>query len=154
MLHYHSMLELPITSNFTLSFNNTNINAITLIIFFFFINYGYFWGKKWYTTDIFRTWMHFLRVNVTFYDTVNMIHDVIRTATPFPCTAKFMFIVDVRNDKAQQIKRWKINRIRTSISVGTNDNFLAKARKLPILPTSLDIFIYGHTIRILYILMG
>ena len=36
--------------------------------------------------------MHFLRVNVTFYDAVNMIrdvimiHDVIRTAKPFPYT--------------------------------------------------------------------
>ena len=37
-------------------------------------------------------------------------------------------------------------------SVGRNDNFLAKARKLSILPTSLDIFdIRHHYIRILYI---
>ena len=28
--------------------------------------------------------MHFLLVNVTFYDVVKMIHDVIRTANPFP----------------------------------------------------------------------
>ena len=34
--------------------------------------------------------MHFLRVNVTFYDAVNMIHDVIKTANTFPYTAKFM----------------------------------------------------------------
>ena len=34
--------------------------------------------------------MHFLRVNVTFYDAVNMIYVVIRTVDPFPCTAKFM----------------------------------------------------------------
>ena len=47
--------------------------------------------------------MHFLRVNVTFHDAVNMINDVIITANPFPYTAKFMF-VDIRNDKAQQIK--------------------------------------------------
>ena len=46
----------------------------------------------------------FLRVNATFYDAVNMIHDVIRTANPFPYTAKFMF-VGVRNNKAQQIRR-------------------------------------------------
>ena len=56
--------------------------------------------------------MHFLRVNVTFYDVVNMIHDVISTANPFPDTAKFTF-VDVRNDKTQQAKCLKINRIRT-----------------------------------------
>ena len=39
-----------------------------------------------------------------------------------------------------------------SNSVGRNDNFLAKARKLLILPTSLDIFdIRQHYNRILYI---
>ena len=33
--------------------------------------------------------------------------------------------------------------------VGRNDNFLAKARKLPILPTSLDIYlIYDKTIYV------
>ena len=61
--------------------------------------------------DIFRTktdipWiflerMHFLRVNVTFYDAVNMIHDVITTPDPFPYTAKFMF-VSVSYNKTQQ----------------------------------------------------
>ena len=35
--------------------------------------------------------MHFLLVNVTFYDAVIMIHDFIRTDSPFPYTAKFMF---------------------------------------------------------------
>ena len=35
--------------------------------------------------------MHFLRVNVTFYDAVNVIHDVITTANPFSHTAKFKF---------------------------------------------------------------
>ena len=42
----------------------------------------------------------FLRVNVTFYDAVNIIHDVITTPNPFPCTAKFMF-VGVRNNETQ-----------------------------------------------------
>ena len=32
--------------------------------------------------------------------------------------------------------------MRISNSLGRNDNFLAKARKLSILPTSLDIFLY------------
>ena len=41
----------------------------------------------------------------------HVIHDVITTASPFPYTAKFMFI-DVRNNKTQQIIRCKINRIR------------------------------------------
>ena len=42
--------------------------------------------------------------DVTFYDAVNMIYDVIRAADPFPYTAKFMF-VGVRNNKTQQIRR-------------------------------------------------
>ena len=46
--------------------------------------------------------MHFLRVNVTFYDAVIVIHDVITTASLFPNTAKFMF-VGIRNNKTQQI---------------------------------------------------
>ena len=45
----------------------------------------------------------FLRVNVTFYDAVNIIHDVLTTANPSPCTGKFMF-VGVRNNKTQQIR--------------------------------------------------
>ena len=48
--------------------------------------------------------MHFLRVNVTFYDAVKVIRDVITTANPFPYTAKFKF-VGVRNNKTQQIRR-------------------------------------------------
>ena len=46
----------------------------------------------------------FLRVNVTFYDAVNVIHDVITTADPIPYTAKFMFD-GVRNNKTQPIRR-------------------------------------------------
>ena len=37
--------------------------------------------------------MHFLWLNVTFYDAVNMIHAVITTANPIPYTAKFMLSV-------------------------------------------------------------
>ena len=47
--------------------------------------------------------MHFLRVNVTLYDGVNMIHDANSTAGPIPFTAKFMFD-GVRNNKTQQIR--------------------------------------------------
>ena len=43
--------------------------------------------------------MHFLQVNTTFYDTVNVIHDVITKANPIPYTAKFMF-VGVRNNNS------------------------------------------------------
>ena len=42
--------------------------------------------------------MDFLQLNVTFYDAVNIIHDVITTRNPFPYTVKFMF-VGVRNNK-------------------------------------------------------
>ena len=42
----------------------------------------------------------FLRVNVTFYDAVTIIHDVITTPNPFPYTAKCMF-VGVRHNKTQ-----------------------------------------------------
>ena len=59
-----------------LSFNERNIHEISPMIYF-----------SWYTTDIFRTWMHFLLVNVTFDDAVNMIDDVITTANPFPYNA-------------------------------------------------------------------
>ena len=48
--------------------------------------------------------MHFLRVNVTFYDVVNKTHGVIRTDNPFPYAAKFM-VVGVRHNKTQQIRR-------------------------------------------------
>ena len=37
-----------------------------------------------------------------FSDAVSMIHDVIRTAYPFPYTAKFTF-EGVRNNKTQQM---------------------------------------------------
>ena len=49
--------------------------------------------------------MHFRRVNVTFYDTVNIVNEVVGRANPFPymCTAKFTF-VGIRNDKTQQIR--------------------------------------------------
>ena len=88
--------------------------------------------------------MRILRVNVTFYDNdaVNIIHDVITKPNPFPYTAKFM-LVSARHNKTQQIRRWKINRIRIyccriskiSNSVGRNNSFLAKARKISIVPT-------------------
>ena len=47
--------------------------------------------------------MIFLRVNVTFYDAVNVIIDVIKTADPIPYTAKFMFDC-VRNKTNQTLK--------------------------------------------------
>ena len=59
-------------------------------------------------TDIPRMFLEnectFLRVNVTFYDGVKIIHDVITIRNPFPYTAKFMF-VGVRNNETQQIRR-------------------------------------------------
>ena len=99
--------------------------------------------------------MHFLR----FHDTADMLNVVITTANLFPSTAKFMF-VGVKNNKTQQVRCSEIDIIRIqccciskiSNSVERNDNFLAKARKLSILPTSLDIFdIWQLFIRILYL---
>ena len=54
----------------------------------------------------------FCAVNVTFYDAVNMIHDVITTANQFPYTVKFTFD-GARNNKTQQLRNLKINGIRT-----------------------------------------
>ena len=48
--------------------------------------------------------MYFLRVNVKFYEAVNVIHDVITTPKPFPYTANFMF-VGIRHNKTQQLRR-------------------------------------------------
>ena len=50
--------------------------------------------------------MHFLRVNVTLYDAVKVVHDVITTANQIPYTAKFMFVFsEVEIKKTQQIRR-------------------------------------------------
>ena len=50
--------------------------------------------------------LFFVRVNVMFYDAVNMIYDVIRTANPFPYTTKFMFVGDRNNNlNKSDIKR-------------------------------------------------
>ena len=46
--------------------------------------------------------MLYLRVNVTFYDAVSVIHDVITTANPY--TAKLMF-VGVKDNKTKKIIR-------------------------------------------------
>ena len=48
--------------------------------------------------------MYFLRVSVTFYDAVIVIHDVITTASLFPNTVKFI-LVGIRNNKTQLIIR-------------------------------------------------
>ena len=51
--------------------------------------------------NISRTRMHFLWVSVTFYDMVNIIHDVITTPNPFPI---YISNVGVRHNKIQQIR--------------------------------------------------
>ena len=43
--------------------------------------------------DILRTYLDFLQVNVTSYDAVSIIHDVIITPYPNPYTDKFVFVV-------------------------------------------------------------
>ena len=44
-----------------------------------------------------------------FYDAVSLIYDI-KAGNPTPYTAKFI-VVGVRNNKTQQIRRLKINRI-------------------------------------------
>ena len=67
--------------------------------------------------------MIFLRVKVEFYDTFNIIHEVIITSNPYkyPNTTKFL-IVGIRIHKDQQIRDLKANRIRKIyISLHNND---------------------------------
>ena len=95
-------------------FTTTRISMqyhLWFIYIFLWYTMDIFRTKKWYTTEIFRTCMYFQRVNVTCYDAVNMIHDAITTVNPFQYTAKFIFL-GVTNNKTQQIRRWKIYRIR------------------------------------------
>ena len=101
--------------------------------------------------------MRFLRfINVTFYD---IIHDVIITTNPYLYTAEFVF-VGLKINKNQQIRHLKINRIptqccrtsKTSNLVWRNNNCLAKAQQLSVLPTPLDIFdIQQHYVHILHV---
>ena len=67
--------------------------------------------------------MHFLRVNVTFYDSINMIHDVIWTANPVPYTAKFMFVC-VRNNRTKKEKQMFKDRYNTYIVLQYNKYIL------------------------------
>ena len=65
-------------------------------------------------------------------------------------------LVGVRNNKknpTNQTFEREVEKVNSVVvhqkifnSVGRNDNFLAKARKLSILPTSLNILIYGNTV--------
>ena len=54
------------------------------------IYHGYFRTKNDLPQIFLEHECNFLRVNVRFFDAVKMIRDVIRTASPFPYTAKFM----------------------------------------------------------------
>ena len=70
--------------------------------------------------------MHFVRINVTFYDTVNMIHDTITTANLFLYTAKFMFD-GARNNKTEQLRHYKIKEYLHSVVV--NQKYLTRLGK-------------------------
>ena len=54
--------------------------------------------------------MHFLQVNITFYDAVSVIHDVTTTANQIPYTYEFM-LVGSRSNKTRQIRHRKISTI-------------------------------------------
>ena len=45
--------------------------------------------------------MHFVQLNVTFYDAVNMIYDIITTANLFPYTTMYD---GARNNKSEQLR--------------------------------------------------
>ena len=76
-----------------------------------------------YTTDISGTKNDVPRIflehesisagKFTFYDAVNMIHDVNRTANPFPYYVVQNSCLSEWNNKTPQIGHWKINRIHT-----------------------------------------
>ena len=68
-----------------------------------------------------------------------MIHDVIRTAYPFPYTAEFMF-AGVRNDKTEQIRCWKMNRIHT-----TDVNFIVTQKMQVLVPLNKGKQGYCHS---------
>ena len=92
--------------------------------------------------------MHFLRVNVTFYDVFKMIHDVITTRNPFPYIAKFMFVgVKIIKFNKSDIER----KIEYAYSVVVYQKYLTRLGELIIFSPRLDIFdMRQHYIRIHY----
>ena len=90
--------------------------------------------------------MHFLWVNVTFNQAVNMMHDIVRTAYAFPYTAKFMSGLEIIKRNKSDIERQMEYIHVHSVVVYQN------TKKLSIFPTLLDIFdIQQHYIHILYL---
>ena len=87
-----------------------------------------------------------------------MIHDVITTADHFRILLNSFFsvseIIKLNNSDGERDIEYAHSVVvykRISNSVGRNNNFLAKARKLSILPTSVYIFYARqHYVRILY----
>ena len=93
--------------------------------------------------------MHILQGNVTFYDVVSIIHDVVTIRNPFPYTAKFMF-VGVRNNKTQQIRRCKINRIRIYSAV-VYQKYLTRLREMIIFSPRLENYQFSQPSQIFLI---
>ena len=101
--------------------------------------------------------MHFLRVKVTFYDELNVIHDVNTTPNPYPYTAKFIF-VGVTNKSG--VNKSGVER-EYVYSVAVYQKYLTRLGEMIIFstrlenyqsPTSLDIFdIVQHYIHIFHI---
>ena len=97
--------------------------------------------------------MHFLRVQVTFYDAVKVIRDVITTANPIFHILLNSCLSELRIIKLNQSDVYSVA-VYQNNSFRGNDNFLAKALELSVLPTSLDIFaIRQHYILIFYLSM-
>ena len=83
-----------------LSLNKWNTHVISSVIYLFLVYHGYFRTEMIYH-GYFENMNAFSAGKRRFYGAVYMIHDVIRTANPFPYTAEFMFF-GVRNDTTQQ----------------------------------------------------
>ena len=91
--------------------------------------------------------MHFLWLNVTFHDTVNMINDIIRMANPFPyaATHSCLWVLEII-----KLNKSNVERSEYIHTVVVYQKYLIRLRE--ILPTKLDIFdIRQHYVLILYI---
>ena len=80
--------------------------------------------------------MHFLRLNVTFHDAINIIHDVIIKRNPYPYTTKFVFLV-VRINTDQEMRSSKINK-KNVHSVVVNQKYLTRLEEMIIFEPRLE----------------
>ena len=80
--------------------------------------------------------MHFLRVNIMFYDAVSVIHDIITTADQIQYTVKFI-IVGVRNNKTST-KSEDERKIEYVYSVAIHQKLVTRLGKMIIFSPRLE----------------